>query len=164
MPKAKKAAPHPLDIPAFLVAKGRSPRDEAEIQRICARANAVRQPIDEKHDPRLLEAMKRGVISRSVLRDPSSIAIALATIAPKSVERIEKSVADAAERPERVARPVDHVTAIELASTLDIDAKLLRQALRALKIDKPAYGWAFSKSDIPALTKRIKAWLKEKKS
>lgn len=159
---------HPLDIPSFLIAKGRAVRDEAEIARVCARAATLRHTdqVDEEHDPRLLEAVKRGVISRSVLRDPSSIAVAMNAIAPVRVERVAKAAPDAAEAPKRVARPDDHVTAQAIALALEIDAKLLRRALRSLEVEKPAHGWAFAPSAVPALTKKIKVWLKvqEKRS
>lgn len=170
MPKAKKttAAAHPLDIPSFLIAKGRAVRDEAEIVRICARAEALRHndQVEEEHDPRLLEAVKRGVISRSVLRDPSSIAVAMNAISPVRAERVAKAAPDAAEAPKRTVRPDDHVTAQTIALALEIDAKLLRRAFRALKLTKLTNGWSFASAEVPALTKKIKAWLKaqEKKS
>lgn len=154
---------HQLDIPGFLIAKGRPVRDEAEIARICARAATLRRndQIDEEHDPRLLEAIRRGSVARSVLRDPLSIAVAMNAIAPVRIERVAKAAPDAAEAPKRAARPDDHVTAGALAEGLGIDAKLLRRALRSLKIEKPAHGWAFAPSAIPALTKKLKTWLKE---
>lgn len=166
MPKAKKAtaAAHPLDIPSFLIAKGRVVRDEAEIARICARAEALRHndQVEEEHDPRLLEAIKRGVIARSVLRDPSSIAVAMNAIAPVRAERVAKAAPDAADDAKPVQRreiPAEHVSALAIAADLKINPRLLRGWLRE-NIDKPTHGWAFPKTDVPALVKKIKAWLK----
>lgn len=155
---------HQLDIPSFLIAKDRPVRDEAEIARICARAATLRRDdnqVDEEHDPRLLEAIKRGSVARNVLRDPVSIAIAMNVIAPVRAERVAKAAPDAAEAPKRAARPDDHITAGALAEGLGIDAKLLRRALRSLRIEKPDHGWSFAPSAIPALIKKLKAWLKE---
>lgn len=163
MPKAKKAtaAAHPLDIPSFLIAKGRVVRDEAEIARICARAEALRHndQVEEEHDPRLLEAIKRGVIARSVLRDPSSIAVAMNVIAPMRVAKAAPDAADDAKPVQRREIPAEHVSALAIAADLKINPRLLRGWLRE-NIDKPTHGWAFPKTDVPALVKKIKAWLK----
>lgn len=164
MPKAKKntVAAHPLDIPSFLIAKGRAVRDEAEVARVCAHAATLRSndQVEEEHDPRLLEAVKRGVIARSVLRDPSSIAVAMNAIAPVRAERIAKAVPDAAEAPKRIARPDDHVSAQDIAQELGLLPRIVRAALRNI-MKKPDGGWAFPKADVPALVKKIKQELKK---
>lgn len=157
MPKrpTKTVTAHPLDIPSFLIAKGRAVRDEAEVARVCAHAATLRSndQVEEEHDPRLLEAVKRGVIARSVLRDPSSIAVAMNAIAPVRAERI-------AEAPKRIASPDDHVSAQDIAQELGLLPRIVRAALRNI-MKKPDGGWAFPKADVPALVKKIKQELKK---
>jgi hypothetical protein len=158
-----KPAAHPLDIPDFLIAKGRPPRDEAEIQRICQRAEAMRADTDvEDHDPRLVDMARRGLISRSVLRDPQSIVVALAEFTPR-VERVKKAVAEPtgdAKPVQHRETPAGHVTALTIAAELGLSPKVVREALRNF-MKKPKGGWVFPQADVPAIVKKIKTELKK---
>lgn len=61
-----------------------------------------------------------------------------------------------APEPERIAkaqRPPGYVTVNELCSASDVPAPLARALLRASGRVKPAYGWAFSPQELPAIKK-----------
>lgn len=50
-------------------------------------------------------------------------------------------------------KPDDYVTITELAATWGIPASEARACLRASGRTKPAFGWAFSKDEVPAIKK-----------
>ena len=61
-------------------------------------------------------------------------------------------------RPERKAkaqRPDDYVTITELCATSGVAASEARAILRASGREKPAFGWAFAPSEIPAIKKLV---------
>jgi hypothetical protein len=154
-----KHKPHPLDIPDFLIAKGRAPRDEAEIQRICQRAEALRAPeLDpEDHDPRLVDMARRGLISRSVLHDPMSIVVALNDI---SLKKAARELAGSSDGVHHSQLPINRAGVPTLVAELGCTPQVVRKILRNL-MKKPAHGWAFAPADVPAIVKKIKAELKK---
>jgi hypothetical protein len=76
-------------------------------------------------------------------------------------------VREVREKPDRKPKPDGLISAGDLAAGLGVEARIFRGALRALKFEKPAHGWAWSPKEAESIKAQVKKELdggKKKKS
>jgi hypothetical protein len=171
MAKGKKPAKdaHPLDIPAFLLAKGRGPRDEA-VCRAMADRQASRGQEEVRHDPRISEAVRKGIIAASVLNDSTSQRLYLEsiTIEDRSAIKVAAKAEREADKAAKRAVKEMFVTVPELARELSkgkaerVRKTHIRMALDAAKWPRRDGHYKFLPDEVEAVTKVVLSWKPKK--
>lgn len=158
MQQATKAIKGDMSIPPFLQRKaGLTPSYHPTDRKAPSVPDPIDRPWRRLFPEHPNDALVRESLTRQSPREERTDANA-----PSSRPEGAKAPRTPRGRATGERKPNDLVSVQAIADSLKVSAKDARQALRDSKTPKPAFGWAFAKSDVKAITATITKHLRKK--